>query len=111
MTSEDTILNEIKHMRGDIGKLDQRMDGLETAVNMISVQSTRIDGISNRLAELKIVDDRQDKELKEVARFQGGCVRYTFQDVVEKQWIAIKLLAGAMVTGFGILGAFIRWAG
>ncbi len=109
MTSEDTILTEIKYMRGDIGKLDKRMDGLETTVNMIAVQSTRIDGIANRLTELKLVDDRHDKELKEIARFQGGCVRHTFQDMIEKQWMAIKLLAGAMITGFGILGAFIRW--
>jgi uncharacterized coiled-coil protein SlyX len=111
MTSEDTILTEIKHMRSDFLRLDRRMDGLEKAVNMIAVQSTRIDGISHRITELKLIDDRQDKELKSIARFQGGCVRHTFESVVEKQWTAIKVLAGAMVSGFGILGAFIRWAG
>lgn len=109
--NDDLMLNELKHLRGDISKLDRRMEGMETTMAAVALQSNQISAVCERVTKLEKWNTEQAKELKDVAKFQGGCVRFTFDKVVEKQWTAIKLLAGAMLTGFGVLGAFIRWAG
>jgi len=118
MTSEDTILNEIKHMRGDIGKLDSRMGGIEDAVKLVAVQANQIHTINREVASLWKIKDDCSAEMKIIRQFQASCPRdqitkmeHQQTKTLNNQWTAIKLLAGTMLTGFGILGAFIRWAG
>lgn len=99
----ELILNEIKHLREDWSSMANRMGRMETALADLARQANQIESVTQRVTKLEQWNTSQGKELNEIAKFQGGCVRFTFDKVVEKQWTAIKVLAGAMMTGFGAL--------
>jgi len=119
MTSEDTILNEIKHMRGDFTRFDTRLGAIEEAVKVMAVQANQIQTLDRDVVALWKVKDDCGEEMKIIRQFQASCPREQIDKMAERQketlaqqWTAIKVLAGAMVTGFGaLLGVFIKWAG
>lgn len=114
--SEEAILNEIKHLRNDVTKIDKRMEDMETAINLIAVQNQQINNLDREVTKLWNIKDDCSKDLVEIKRFQASCPREYLEklqvrqkETFVQQWTAIKILAGAMMSGFGILGAFIRW--
>lgn len=108
MTDNELVLNEIKHLRNDWLKMDTRMGRMESALTDLVRQANQIEEIQNRVSKLESWNAAQGRELNEIAKFQGGCVRHTFDRVVEKQWTAIKVLAGAMMGGFAIMAGLMK---
>jgi uncharacterized coiled-coil protein SlyX len=118
MTSEETILNEIKHMRNDFGKFDQRLSSIEEAVKVMAVQSNQIQTLDRNVAALWKVKDTCANEMRTIQTFQASCPREQIEkmrsyqkEALTQQWTAIKWLAGTMMAGFGIIGAFMRFIG
>jgi len=118
MTSEDTILNEIKHIRDDFTRLDARLGSIEDAVKVMAVQANQIKTLDRDIGALWKIKEECGQEMKVIRQFQASCPRDQIDKMAERQketlsqqWMAIKVLAGTMMTGFGILGAFIRWSG
>ena len=114
MTSEDTILNEIKHMRGDIGKLDSRMGGIEDAVKLVAVQANQIHTINREVASLWKIKDDCSAEMKIIRQFQASCPREQIEKMQEqqtltlnRQWKVILGLAAAVIAGFGTMAKVV----
>ena len=79
----ELILNEIKHLREDWSGMDTRMGRMETALSDLARQANQIEAVTQRVTKLEQWNTSQGKELNEIAIFRGGCVRYSFDKVVD----------------------------
>jgi hypothetical protein len=108
----DLILNEIKHMRTGIDKLDKRMEKAESNMSLAVAQSNRIDAIALNIVSLEHKAEIQERDLKAVINFQASCprdslnkgldsIKIEMQSAIKNQWVAIGILATALIaTGF-----------
>lgn len=108
INSMDIVLLEMKHISGNISKLGDKLESLEGTVNTLTVQLSQMVDISRRLASLESWNGEQEKELKAITNFQGGCPRTDLDKIVNRQWAAITVLASATVVGFGTVFAFLK---
>ena len=108
----DLILNELKHMRVGIDKLDKRMEKAESNMSVAIAQSNRIDAIALNIISIEHKAEIQDRDIKAIANFQASCPRDTFdkgldtiksdmKSAIKNQWVAIGILATAIIaSGF-----------
>jgi len=106
--SEDAILNEIKHMRANVTRMDKRMEGMETAINLVAVQTQQINTLDRDVTKLWDVKDECSKDIVELKRFQASCprgsiekdiqtIRDNTRESLRNQWVAIGILATAFI--------------
>jgi len=74
----DLILNELKHMRLGIDKLDKRMEKAESNMSVAIAQSNRIDAIALNIMSIEHKVESQDRDIKAIANFQASCPRDNF---------------------------------
>jgi predicted nucleic acid-binding Zn-ribbon protein len=110
--SDDAILNELKHMRSDFQKMDQRMAGIETAMNVVAVQAQQISTLDRDVTKLFDIKDECSREMVEIKQFQSSCPRGTIEkdikavredvkESVRNQWVAIAVLASGLIAMAG----------
>jgi hypothetical protein len=71
--SEDAILSELKHMRHDLGKMDQRMEGIERILKDVAIQAQQINTLDRDVTKLCDIKDECAREMTEIKRFQASC--------------------------------------
>lgn len=108
----DLILNELKHMRLGIDKLDKRMERAESNMSVAIAQSNRIDAIVLNIGSIEHKAEIQDRDIKAITNFQASCPRDNFdkdldtikadmKSAIKSQWVAIGILATAIIaSGF-----------
>lgn len=108
MTDIEQIISELRGIKE--AQTEQRDDikELSKAFGKLAVQNEQIGNLQNQQA---VIWDRMDK----LRDYQAGCPREQIAKLdkqqtktLANQWTAIKLLAGAMLTGFGIMAAFMK---
>jgi hypothetical protein len=104
MTDFDVILEKLDAM----GK---KVDRMETAISMMADQGTRIDYLTQQAERMWKWTNHTETRVSSIEKFQASCPRESFKDVVARQWTVIGLIVTAMLGGFGLMGAFIRWGG
>lgn len=104
--TDNIVLNEIKHLRIDFSKMDKRLEGMETAIKLVAVQTNQIDTLQRDLSILWKSNDDCGKDIVEIKKFQASCpreitkkefeiVRTNMRESIRNQWIAIGILAAA----------------
>ena len=118
MTSESAILTEIKHIRTDFSKFDQRLSSIEEAVKVMAVQSNQIQTLDRDVTALWKIKDNCTDSMTKIKTFQAGCPRDQLEkmrdyqkEALKQQWTAIKWLAGMMIARFGVVCTMIRMIG
>jgi len=108
----DLILNELKHMRLGIDKLDKRMEKAESNMSVAIAQSNRIDAIALNIISIEHKVESQDRDIKAIANFQASCprdnldkgldtIKADMKSAITNQWVAIGILATAIIaSGF-----------
>jgi archaellum component FlaC len=110
--SEEAVLNELKHMRDDFSKMDQRMAGIEKTLQAVAVQSQQINTLDRDVGKLWDIKDECARDMTEIKRFQSSCPRDTIEkdiqavrdnvrDSIRNQWVAIGILATALIAMAG----------
>ena len=115
--SEDAVLAELKHMRADVAKVEQRMKRIEDAINLVAVQTQQINTLDRDMTKLWEIKDECARDMIEIKRFQASCPRGTIErdiqvirentrEAVRNQWVAIGILfAGLLsIAGWVIIG-------
>lgn len=83
-----------------LDRMEQKVDKIETALNLIAVQSERLDTIS---AQVKTLWGYRDKDFStdgvigEIRNFQASCPRKEIKDAFNRQWVTIALLATTVI--------------
>jgi len=110
--SEDAILAELKHMRSDFSKMDQRMQGIEGVLKDVAIQTQQINTLDRDVTKLWGIKDECSKDMVEIKKFQAQCPRHTIahdldnhrkdvRETLRNQWIAIGILATGLIAVAG----------
>jgi len=87
-----------------LGRLEDKMDKIETAVQLIAVQSERINSLSEQVALLWKKNDEafgQKGIITEVKNWQQSCPRETFKESLTAQWAVTR---NSMNTQWTVIG-------
>jgi len=108
MASDDTILNEIKHLRNDFNRVDSRLGAIEEAIKEMAVQANQINTLDRDVSALWQAKANCDTDLTAIKQFQAACPRGEHQRIFYWMWGVIGLHSTALLF---IIGMMLKTAG